>query len=116
MFDTVFLAPAEYNRTWSVPTHLIGEGGRNRASIERAQIAAVNDLEAISVWLAEFAATPATFRSYRKEAERLVLWATHQHGCAISDLTREDRRRRRQSGAGDALHEPVRAGGHFVGP
>ncbi|GAB3684375.1 tyrosine-type recombinase/integrase [Salinisphaera aquimarina] len=92
MFDTGFLAPAEYNRSWSVPTHLVGEFGRNRAPIERAQIAAVNDLEAIAVWLAEFADTPATFRSYRKEAERLVLWSTHQRGNAISDLTREDLR------------------------
>jgi hypothetical protein len=35
--------------------YLVGESGRNRASLDRAQIAAVNDLEAIAVWLAEFA-------------------------------------------------------------
>jgi len=92
MFDTGFLAPAEHNRSWSVPMYLVGESGRNRASLDRAQIAAVNDLEAIAVWLAEFADTPATFRSYRKEAERLVLWSAHQRECAISDLTREDLR------------------------
>ncbi|ERJ19902.1 Tyrosine recombinase XerC protein [Salinisphaera shabanensis E1L3A] len=92
MFDTGVLAPAEHNRSWSVPMHLAGEYGRNRASLDRVQIAAVNDLEAIAVWLAEFADTPATFRSYRKEAERLVLWSAHQRQCAVSDLTREDLR------------------------
>lgn len=78
MSETAFLAPALYNAVWAVPADLVGTTGRNRAAGAQAQISAHNDLEAISCWLAEFANTPATFRNYRKEAERLVQWATQE--------------------------------------
>lgn len=41
-------------------------------------------------WLARYKHSPATLASYRKEAERLLLWCVHQHGKALSDLTHED--------------------------
>jgi site-specific recombinase XerD len=41
-------------------------------------------------WLARYADTPATLASYRKEAERLLLWCVHQRDLAMSSLTHED--------------------------
>tara|TARA_R110001592_G_scaffold254129_3_gene517499 strand:- start:44892 stop:45899 length:1008 start_codon:yes stop_codon:yes gene_type:complete len=40
--------------------------------------------------LAEFADSPQTLRSYRKEAERLLLWSVKQRHKPLSGLTRED--------------------------
>ena len=73
-----------------LPADLDGSIGRNRATGNTAQIAAVNDLQAIQAWLARFVDTPTTFANYRKEAERLYLWAVFQQGKPISSLTHED--------------------------
>jgi len=68
-----------------------GRSGANRAlTPELCQISADDDLAAIAVWLAEFAHSPHTFRSYRKEAIRLLCWATRVRHKAVSSLTRED--------------------------
>ncbi|MBT2336534.1 tyrosine-type recombinase/integrase [Variovorax paradoxus] len=72
-----------------VPDHLDGSCGRNRAS-SRSQLAAVDDRSAVLAWLARYADSPATLASYRKEAERLMLWCVLQRGAALSDLTHED--------------------------
>lgn len=53
-------------------------------------IEASNDMEAISTWLNEYKDNRNTFESYRKEVERLILWAAVTHGKVLSDLTRED--------------------------
>jgi integrase/recombinase XerD len=73
----------------ATPTHLDGCRGRNRAA-SPGQLAAVDDRSAVLAWLARYADSPATLASYRKEAERLLLWCTLQHGVALSDLTHED--------------------------
>lgn len=73
-----------------LPLDLDGSEGRNRAVGKPAQIAAVNDLQAIQAWLARFVDTPTTFSNYRKEAERLYLWSVFQLGKPISSLTHED--------------------------
>ena len=73
----------------TIPAHLDGRRGRNRAA-SPGQLAAVDDRAAVLAWLARYADSPATLASYRKEAERLLLWCTLQHGVAISDLTHED--------------------------
>lgn len=73
-----------------LPVDLDGTEGRNRAVGKPAQIAAANDLQALQAWLARFVETPTTFASYRKEAERLYLWAVFQLGKPISSLTHED--------------------------
>lgn len=73
-----------------LPVDLDGSEGRNRATGKTAQIAAINDLQAIQAWLARFVDTPTTFANYRKEAERLYLWAVFQQGKPISSLTHED--------------------------
>ncbi|MGL6205574.1 MAG: tyrosine-type recombinase/integrase, partial [Giesbergeria sp.] len=53
------------------------------------QVAANDDRSAVLAWLARYKDSPATLASYRKEAERLLLWCVHQHGKALSDLTHE---------------------------
>lgn len=67
-----------------------GQSGANRAVGGRSQISAQNDIDAIKAWLARFADTPTTFTSYRKEAERLMLWSVIELGKPLSSLTHED--------------------------
>ncbi|WP_374590157.1 tyrosine-type recombinase/integrase, partial [Aquabacterium sp.] len=72
-----------------IPQHLTGQDGHNR-SHARSQVAANDDRSAVLAWLARYVDTPATLASYRKEAERLLLWCVHQRGLAMSSLTHED--------------------------
>lgn len=72
-----------------IPNHLDGHCGRNRAA-SPGQLSAVDDRSAVLAWLARYTDSPATLASYRKEAERLLLWCTLQQGVALSDLTHED--------------------------
>jgi integrase/recombinase XerD len=72
-----------------IPVHLDGSGGRNRAP-SPGQLAATDDRAAVLAWLARYRDSPATLASYRKEAERLMLWCRLQRGVALSDLTHED--------------------------
>ncbi len=75
----------------TLPAALSGVSGTNRAPAGAPrQITANDDVAAIGLWLAEYHGSPHTFRSYRKEAERLLLWATQVRGKAVSSLTRED--------------------------
>lgn len=72
-----------------VPARLDGSLGRNRAT-SPGQLTATDDRSAVLSWLARYTDSPATLASYRKEAERLMLWCGLQHGVALSDLTHED--------------------------
>lgn len=74
----------------ALPAALDGRDGTNRAHGGHVQIAADSDVEAVRLWLAEYAGSPHTLRSYRKEAVRLLLWATQALGKPLSSLTRED--------------------------
>ena len=51
--------------------------------------AAANDYEAVQSWLS-LQESPGTYRAYRKEAERLMLWAIIERGRALSSLTTDD--------------------------
>ena len=73
-----------------VPSMLDGSAGSNRSTARSAQIAADNDVDAIKAWLARFLDKQTTFDSYRKEAERLLLWSTIQMHKPLSSLTHED--------------------------
>jgi site-specific recombinase XerD len=73
----------------AVPESLSGETGSNR-SPSPPRIQAGNDLQAIEAWLTTKAGSPNTARAYRKEAERLLLWAVLERQKALSDLTVED--------------------------
>jgi hypothetical protein len=56
-----------------VPLDLSGERGTFRAPVERCAIAARNDYDAIQTWLST-KSSELTQASYRREAERLLLW------------------------------------------
>ncbi|WP_082855028.1 tyrosine-type recombinase/integrase [Paraburkholderia phytofirmans] len=73
-----------------VPEHLNGREGTNRAPAEGSQLSARNDLDAVRAWLSNHGDTKTTFDSYRKEAERLLLWSVVQLGKPLSSLTHED--------------------------
>jgi len=73
-----------------LPAHLDGNQGSNRYDSKHCQISANTDWQAIQCWLNEFYDSPQTLRNYRKEAERLLLWAINQRQKALSDLGRED--------------------------
>ena len=69
---------------------LDGSNGCNRAMGNRPQITANTDADAIKVWLARYLDTKTTFDSYRKEAERLLLWSVLELGKPLSSLSHED--------------------------
>jgi site-specific recombinase XerD len=87
------LVPTPLEQLKAPTSELSGETGTNRApSFITKQISANNDLQAILGWLAEFDGSPQTQRSYRKEAERLLLWALIEKQKPLSSLTRDDLR------------------------
>lgn len=74
---------------FAAPQMLSGETGSNRHP-GPPRIQAANDHQAIESWLATKAGSPNTSRAYRKEAERLLLWAVIERQKALSDLSVED--------------------------
>ena len=93
-----------------IPASLDGRLGRHRRPQSECLLQATNDYEAVLAWLKSKApAAPAggvgstrsggsgtlgklshTQRSYRKEAERLLLWAVVERQTALSSLSVED--------------------------
>ncbi|SCK11118.1 Site-specific recombinase XerD [Variovorax sp. HW608] len=71
------------------PTEVDGSRGAFRAPQATCTLSARNDYEAVRTWL-ELQESAATQRAYRKEAERLMLWAILERGKALSSLTTED--------------------------
>lgn len=72
-----------------LPHEVDGSHGAFRAPRQMCTLDANNDYEAIGAWLALHESTE-TERAYRKEAERLLLWAILERGKALSSLTTED--------------------------
>jgi len=72
-----------------VPSELDGSTGRFRAPAQSCALDARNDYEALSAWLGRHESA-ATQRAYRKEAERLLLWAILERSKPMSSLTAED--------------------------
>ena len=72
-----------------VPRKVDGTIGLHRAPRASCVLRANNDYEAVQAWLSLHEA-PATLRAYRKEAERLILWAIVERGVALSSLATED--------------------------
>jgi site-specific recombinase XerD len=81
-FDDIGIAPLE---RLQVPIELNGSKGTNRAhgSFD-------TDVRAISAWLDARAASEHTRRAYRREAERLLLWALFDKRKALSSLDADD--------------------------
>ncbi|SPK77233.1 Integrase/recombinase (plasmid) [Cupriavidus taiwanensis] len=73
-----------------LPPALSGAAGSNRAPDRAIRIAAADDLAAVTAWLARYADSAATLTAYRREVERLILWAVLQLGKPLSSLTHED--------------------------
>ncbi|WP_455285801.1 phage integrase family protein [Cupriavidus necator] len=72
-----------------LPHEVDGSAGTFRAPLSTCILGVDNDYEAIQTWLA-LHESPATQRAYRKEAERLILWAIVARGKALSSLTTKD--------------------------
>lgn len=81
---------------FQAPPGLEGAPGTWREGEGIKRLSARNDREALDAWLdapsdtSAGARTAATRRSYRKEAERLLLWALLVHRKALSALVEED--------------------------
>ncbi|MGT2453995.1 phage integrase family protein [Cupriavidus basilensis] len=84
--DHRVVVPWEHLR---LPHEVDGSAGTFRAPRQTCTLAATNDYEAIHAWLA-LHESPATQRAYRKEAERLILWAIVERERPLSSLTTED--------------------------
>ncbi|RQR45993.1 integrase [Burkholderia sp. Bp9140] len=77
---------------WSLdalPADLDGSQGRFRAPPDTCGLAATNDYRAIEAWLVLHEGTH-TVRAYRREAERLLLWAIVERRQSLSSLTTDD--------------------------
>jgi site-specific recombinase XerD len=72
-----------------LPHEVDGSRGAFRAPRHMCTLGSGNDYEAIGAWLDLHEATE-TQRAYRREAERLLLWAILERGKALSSLTTED--------------------------
>ncbi|WP_181146917.1 phage integrase family protein [Burkholderia multivorans] len=85
-------APSSVIVPWEqirVPHEVDGSRGQFRAPQVACLLSASNDYEAIQSWLS-LHESAATQRAYRKEAERLILWAIVDRGRALSSLTTDD--------------------------
>ena len=75
MATNVVITPADQRQA------LIGSPSSGR-------ISAQNDAQAVTAWLDEYVDSPQTWKAYRREAERLLLWLASQ-GLTLADINRE---------------------------
>lgn len=68
---------------------LSGDAVQGRAP---GRIGVADDRQAVSAWLQEYRQSPQTWRAYRREAERLLLWVG-QEGMSLAQVSRDDLRR-----------------------
>ncbi|WP_396334107.1 phage integrase family protein [Burkholderia anthina] len=74
-----------------VPAALDGSAGLNRAPVPVHQAELNTDLQAVHAWIeTRGARSEATRRAYRREAERLLLWAIVVKGKPLSSLNTMD--------------------------
>ncbi|MPV66883.1 phage integrase family protein [Burkholderia sp. BE17] len=73
----------------SLPAALDGSQGRFRAPRDTCGLVAANDYQAIEAWVALHESVH-TARAYRREAERLLLWAIVERRAPLSSLTTDD--------------------------
>lgn len=69
---------------------LVAKAGVNRAPAVGCSLSAENDLDAVRTWLNARAGNPNTHASYRKEAERFLLWCYAEKARALSDIRADD--------------------------
>ncbi|SFK00263.1 Site-specific recombinase XerD [Paraburkholderia megapolitana] len=80
------LAPLE---RVDVPLALSGAAGTNRAS-GLCYLHAKHDIDVIRAYLNRYVEQPSTLLAYRRELERLLLWAVTVRGTALASLNVED--------------------------
>src|SRR5258708_1156289 len=88
----IAISPARSSVPWEslrLPHEVDGSSGAFRAPRHTGTLDANNDYAAVQAWLSLHEST-ATQRAYRKEAERLILWAIVERDRALSSLTTED--------------------------
>ncbi len=73
----------------SLPPSLLGMDGVFRSRMPNT-LEADNDLQAIRAWLSRYNERPSTWRSYRKEIERFVLWTTTVQRKPVSSVSALD--------------------------
>lgn len=73
----------------AVPEQVNGSKGAFRAPRRSCLLSAKDDYAAVNSWLS-LQESPLTQAAYRKEAERLMLWAILEQGKALSSLTTDD--------------------------
>lgn len=83
---TLALYDGSVNEVFSVAQQVLGPSSKHSGSLLQAQ----SDIEAIRSWLAQYLDSPNTFNSYRKEAERLLLWMEDRGLSKLADLKHED--------------------------
>ncbi|WP_429455235.1 hypothetical protein [Paraburkholderia sp. JPY465] len=85
---TADIAPLE---AFAVPPGLDGSAGSNRAPFPAEGSEFRSDIEAIHAWIrVRGVNSEHTARAYRREAERLLLWAVVARGKAFSSLSVSD--------------------------
>lgn len=72
------------------PPGLDGARGTNRAPAQAGPWAAPDDLAAVQAWLQQWPAGTHTWRAYRKETERFLLWAVMLQRKPLSSLDGAD--------------------------
>ena len=90
--ELIALSPPAEIVPWEMfvpPQNVDGSQGTFRAPKKTCTLNADNDYQAVQAWLS-LHESGATLRAYRKEAERLLLWAILERGRALSSLTVED--------------------------
>lgn len=92
--DPALARPREFGivplEALDVPPELDGSAGTNRAKRSPPDGDFRTDLQALNAWLAGRQHSPHTVRAYRREAERLLLWAIHSRKKALSSLDTND--------------------------
>jgi integrase len=74
----------------AVPAEIDGSKGTNRVRNHSLPSSLETDLQAIDAWLGTRQHSPHTARAYRREAERLLLWAINEKKKALSSLDGTD--------------------------
>jgi site-specific recombinase XerD len=99
--------PTQYASAIQLRASQVGGFGSNLGDATRRQIRAETDLDAISLWLANYVESPSTHANYRKEAERLLLWALAEALKGPGAIAQEDLRRFRAFLAAPERSHPI---------
>lgn len=99
--------PTRYAAALQQRASQVGSLGANLGDASRRQIRAEADLEAISLWLANYVDSPATHANYRKETDRLLLWALADALAGPVAIAQEDLRQFRAFLAAPERSNPI---------